>query len=469
MAPNRGEMMKSWRNILSHHLLMGTTILLMIFSGTLLVAQRRAVVVDIEGEVDRGMFLFVSRALSSISDSEEEPPVLVLQVSTHGGRIDMATEIRDAILAYPGPSIAYVNPRAISAGALISLAADKIIMAPGSSIGAVTPVTGTGEEASRKVVSYMRGEMRGTAEQRGRDPLIAEAMVDKEFKLDESYPFFERRPLTLTTREAVEIGFVDGSAGSIEEALEKSGFPDLTIESLEPNASESFLDFLNHPIMNSILIMIGLGGLFFAVKTGHAGIGLLIGLASLALFFTSQYVVDLTNLIEMIIFVAGLLLLAAEIFVVPGFGVVGISGLLLMITGLFLALVGSLDVLEVADVTQPLYTLAGAFAGFFVLAWAMYKYLPHSSRFRKFSLLGESVSTSTGVPYSAEDLSGFIGRVGQVVSTLRPAGVVRFGEESVDVVSESGLVRSGEEVIVTSVVGRRVVVSPTASGEEASA
>ena len=432
-------------------------LLALLFSPSVGMAKGSAVVLEISGEVDRGMFLYITRAIGTLSE-QEDPPVLLLDIDTHGGRIDMATQIRDAILSYPGPSIAYVNPRAISAGALISLAADQIVMAPGASIGAVTPVTGTGEEATRKVVSYMRGEMRGTAEQRGRDPLIAEAMVDKEYQLDESYPFSDRRPLTLTSKEAVEIGFVDAAAPSIEEALEVSGYGTPTIERIEPNSSESFIDFLNTPIINSILIMIGLGGLFFAVKTGHAGIGLIIGLASLALFFTSQYVVDLANLLEMIIFVAGVLLLAAEVFVVPGFGVVGISGLLLMVTGLFLALVGSLDVLEVADVTQPLYTLVGAFAGFFVLAWAMYRFLPHSSRFRRFSLLGESVATSTGATHTADDLAAFVGRVGVVVSTLRPAGVARFDDENLDVVSNSGLVRSGERVLVTSVEGRRVIV-----------
>ena len=420
----------------------------------------RVVVVEITDEVDRGMLLYISRALDDIAkqvDDGEEWPVLVLDVNTFGGRVDVATEIRDLILAYRGTSVAYVNPRAISAGALISLSADRVYMAPGSSMGAVTPVTGSGEEASQKVVSYMRGEMRGTAEQRGRDPLIAEAMVDKNVELDSSYSFSGRRPLTLTTKEAVSAGFVDGSAENLEAAMELLNLSNPKIVRIGPNTSETFVGFLANPFMNSLLIMLGLGGLFYTVKTGHAGIGLGVGLLALGLFFTSQYVVDLANVIEMVIFAGGILLIAAEIFVIPGFGIAGISGLILVVTGLFLAMVGSLDLLSTDDIVEPVYTLAGAFAGFFVLAWAMYRFLPHSSRFRRMSLMGESVATSVG-DIGPDNPERFVGMQGSVVSTLRPAGVAQFGDETIDVVAESGLVRSGESVVVTSVDGRRVIV-----------
>lgn len=423
-------------------------------------AQTPVFVVEITGEVDGGMGPYVERSIrTATGELAGGEGVLLLHVNTFGGRVDIATEIRDAIMSFPGTSIAFVDKRAISAGALISIAADRIYMAPGSSIGAATPVTQTGEKASQKIVSYMRGEMRGTAEENGRNPIVAEAMVDESVELDSLAEIVgTRRPLTLSANDAVEIGYADGLAGSIEEVLELSGIEQPRIQAFRPNAAEALTGFLSSPLINSILIMLGMGGLFYAVKTGHFGTGLVVGLASLGLFFGSQYVADLASLIEMIIFVAGVILLLVEVFVIPGFGIAGISGLILMVTGLFLALVGSFELVTLDSLTDPLYTLAGAFAGFFVLAWAMYRYLPHSSRFRRFALMGESVSGRVVSGPDAATATRLIGQTGSVTSTLRPAGIASIGGVEYDVVSDVGLIRSGEEVVVRRVEGRRIVV-----------
>ena len=445
-------------------------IVLAVVGCSALRAQPSVFVVEIKGEVDAGMGPYVERSIAAASSElalDGREGVLLLHVNTFGGRVDIATEIRDAVLGFPGESIAWVDRRAISAGALISIAADRIYMAPGSSIGAATPVTQTGEPAGSKVVSYMRGEMRGTAEENGRNPLIAEAMVDESVVLDSFAEIASSRPLTLSANDAIEVGYADGLASTLDAVLESAGYSEYTLRRFEPNAAESLTGFLSSPIVNSILIMLGMGGLFYAVKTGHFGTGLVVGLASLGLFFGSQYVADLASLVEMVIFVAGVILLIVEIFVIPGFGIAGISGLLLMVTGLFLALIGSFELVTLDNLTDPLYTLAGAFVGFFVLAWAMYRYLPHSSRFRRFSLMGESISGRASTAIDEETAMAIIGREASVTSTLRPAGVISIDGRDFDVVSEEGLIRSGETVVVTRVEGRRIVVArPDSTDEE---
>ena len=449
-----------------------STLVLLLLTGAVLSAETPVYVVEIFGEVDGGMGPYVERSISSaITEMTEsgEKGVLVLHVNTPGGRVDVAVAIRDAILGFPGESIAWVDRQAISAGALISIAADRIYMTPGSSIGAATPVTQSGERASPKIVSYMRGVMRGTAEENGRDPLIAEAMVDESIALDSFGDLASRRPLTLSANDAVAIGYADGSAASIDDVLESAGYSDYSIQRIEPTPAEDLTGFLSSPIINSILIMLGMGGLFYAIKTGHFGTGLVIGLASLGLFFGSQYVAELASIFEMVIFVAGVILLIVEIFVIPGFGIAGITGLLLMVTGLFLALIGSFELVTLDNLTDPLYTLAGAFVGFFVLAWAMYRYLPNSSRFRRFSLMGESITGKATTGIDEITAGSIIGREGSVTSTLRPAGVVSIDGRDFDVVSEEGLIRSGETVVVSRVEGRRIVVGrpPVADGEQA--
>jgi membrane-bound serine protease (ClpP class) len=240
-------------------------------------AQEGAVyVLEISGEVDQGLPPYVRRIFAEAE--EARAGAVVLHVNTFGGRIDVATELRDIILNSKIPTIAYVDHRAISAGALITLAADSIAMAPGSTIGAATPVYESGEKASEKVVSYMRSEMRSTAEQNQRDPAIAEAMVDEALTLGDSSLKRSGQLLTLTTTEALRVDYCDAEAASLADALERFGFAGRPIVTTAPTWSENLVAFLTSPMVNSILIMLGLGGLFYGIKTGHFGAVATVGL-----------------------------------------------------------------------------------------------------------------------------------------------------------------------------------------------
>lgn len=412
-------------------------------------------VIEISEEVDKGLGPYVERV---IAEADKNPgSIILLHVDTFGGEVAIATQIKDAVIDAKAPTIAFVDKRAISAGALITLSADKIAMAPGSSIGAATPVYQTGEKASEKVVSYMRGEMRATAERTGRNPMIAEAMVDEELTLADSGLKQAGKLLTLTTAEAMRVGYCDAEAENIQEALGAFGYTDVTIIQGEMNWAESLVRILTSPFISSLLIMLGLGGLFYGIKTGHFGAVAILGVSSIALFFGAQYLVDLANALEIAMFVFGVVLLLVEIFVIPGFGVVGVSGIVLLMASLFLALIGNFDLISMDSLTAPLYTLAGAMLGLGVLVWMMIKYLPNSSSFRRFVLYGESVGGDT-FSEAEESIARLLGEGGEAMTTLRPAGIATIRGERVDVVSSGEFIPAGTPVRVVYVEGRKVVV-----------
>lgn len=419
-----------------------------------------AIVVNIDGEIDLATAAYVRR---SIDEAITRNARLVLfRINTFGGRVDAATQIRDAIFDCPLPTIAFVDDRAISAGALIALSCQKVGMTAGATIGAVTPVNREGEKASEKVVSYVRGEMRAIAERRGRNPRIAEAMVDETVLLSDTTFRSRGRLLTLTTREALEVGYCDVEANDTRGVLVRLGYADIHQESVEMSWAEHAVHFLTGPIVASLLIIIGLGGIFYTIKTGHMGLATTAGVIAMTLFFGAQYIADLATVLEVGLFIVGVVLLMLEIFVIPGFGVAGVTGILMIVAGLFLSLVGSFDNITFESLTQPLYTLAGAFIGLAVVLYLMFRYLPETGAFRKF-ILDESETARKGYR-SQPDYAELVGLNGTALTTLRPAGVVDLDGERYDVVTGGEFITAGEKVIVTYVEGRKIVVQRYGAG-----
>lgn len=416
--------------------------------------SKRVYVIEITGEVDLGMTPYVRRILDEAID--QKAAAVLLHVNTFGGRVDVAAEIKDALIDSPIPVIAFIDKRAISAGAFIALAAGKIVMAPGGTIGAATPVYGTGEKASEKVVSFMRSEMRSTAERNKRDPKIAEAMVDESLSLGDSTIKKEGQLLTLTTTEATKVGYCDGVASTKEEAIAKAGYAGAEIVENDYAWSESLIRFLSLPVMNSLLIMLGLGGIFYTVKTGHFSSITGVGIMALTLFFGAQYMTDMASFIEVLLFVAGVVLILLEVFVVPGFGVTGISGAVLLVGSLFMSLVNNFELLTVDSMAIPLYTLAASFVGLVILIGLMVKYLPHSSAFNRFVLTAAQPASAGFV--SAPDYQDLLGYDGAAVTTLRPAGVAQLGGDRFDVITDGEFIQAGESVKVVRVEGRKIIV-----------
>lgn len=416
--------------------------------------SRKVYVIEINGEVDLGMAPYVDRIIDEAV--ERRAAALLLHVNTFGGRVDVAAEVKDAILNAPLPVLAYVDKRAISAGAFITIAASKIAMAPGSTMGAATPVYGSGEKASEKVVSYMRSEMRATAERNKRDPKIAEAMVDETVVLTDSAIKKTGKLLTLTAEEAKAVGYCDAIAPTMEDALAQLGYGGAEIVRTDYAWGESLVRFFTNPVMSSILIMLGLGGLFFSVKTGHFSAITAVGLLSLALFFGAQYMADMATFLEVLMFVGGVALIIAEVFVIPGFGVAGISGILLLVGSLFLAMVNNFELLSSDSLAAPLYALGAALVGFAVIISLMFKYLPSTNAFNRI-VLNTSQKASDGF-VSAPNYEELLGFIGRAITTLRPAGMAQIGDERYDVITEGDFIQAGEPVKVVRVEGRKIVV-----------
>ena len=413
-------------------------------------------VVPVEGMIDAALANYIDRALD---DAEDAGASLVLfDIDTFGGLVDAADQIRSAILHASVPTVAFIDPNAASAGALISYANDVIVMTPGASIGAATVVSGTGEKASEKMQSYMRGLMRATAEANDRDPRIAEAMVDESLEVEGVIE--EGQLLTLSASEAERLGVADAVAESKEETLAALGVADQEIVEHRATRAEQILRFLGAPVVASILMMMMLGGLYFELQTPGIGFAGAMSVVGAALFFAPHYMLGLVQSWEIVLFVLGVLLLMAEVFVIPGFGVAGITGLVLTLFSLGAALIGNVGLSFPTDgaITQAILTLAGTLVLLIVFGYSLARYLPRSGRVNQL-VLAPDLGSAMGYT-SADTDEALLGRVGMAVTTLRPAGTAEIDGRRVDVVSQSTFVSAGEPVEVVSVRGSRVEVRP---------
>jgi membrane-bound serine protease (ClpP class) len=411
-------------------------------------------VVPIQGIIDLGLAPFVQRVL----DEAAGAAAVILEINTFGGRVDAAVLIRDALLQTRVRTVAFINKRAISAGALISLAAETIVMADGGTIGAATPVTmgepgGPAQPVAEKSVSYVRKEFRSTAEVRKRPPLLAEAMVDADVEIPGVID--KGKLLTLTTDEALQHRVADARANSIEAVLEFLELSDADVRFASQTWAETLVRFLTHPVASSLLLTLGLLGLFVEFRTPGLGLPGLIGVTSLALFFWGHWLVQLAGWEEVLLVGAGFVLLGLELFVTPGFGVLGALGLMALLGGFGLSLVGAgatwaVIVMAAGRVVLSLLLALG-------VALALLRFLPRLPLGRRLVLETEMASTA-GYASAPERDRRWLGQHGTAASPLRPAGLANLAGERVDVVSEGEFIDAGEPIEVIRVDGNRIVV-----------
>ncbi len=411
-------------------------------------------VIKIENEVDLGMVSYVQDA---VARAEKEHAVILLDVNTLGGRLDAAIKIRDAILEAKVPlTVAFVDKRAISAGSLITLAAQKIVFSSASTMGAATPIYSTGQKASEKVNSYMRAEMRATAERNHRDPRIAEAMVDESLGLPSTYPISlpPGKLLTLTTQDALKVHYADTTAETIDAALAAVHVQPTVIRTSEEGFGAKLIRFLTNGIVSSILIMIGMVGIFYTIKTGHFGAITIAEVVAFVLFFGGQYITSVAPFIAIILFLAGIVLMLVEVSPVPTFGLAGVLGIIGIAFGLFLALAGNLNTLTPERMTQTFVTLAISLTGVIVLGYLVIKYGPEATWLQKFRNLSSTADTTF---YKTEQAS-IIGKRGIAQSMLRPAGIVLLEDRKIDAVTHGEFISPGTPVTVMQMRGNRAVV-----------
>ena len=414
--------------------------------------------VPVTGVVELGMAPYIERSVTEATAAGAV--MLVLDMDTPGGRVDAAERISDALSDAGIPVYTLVNRRAFSAGALIALSTDRIFMRPGSVIGAATPVDGTGEKAPEKIVSAMRSEMRALAEAAGLDPEVAAAMVDEDIEIDGVVD--SGKLLTLTTEEAVDIGYASEIA-DLAALLDALGHSEAPVVTVNANWAERVVRFFSNPVVAPFLLTLGFLGLITEIKTPAFGMAGAAGLLALSLFFGSHMIVGLAGLEDIIIFGVGLVLIGVEVVLIPGFGIFGLLGGIGMMSGLYMSLLSRLP--TSADFTQAGLVLSTTVILIAVSAWVMMRTLSGSSRLAKSGIfLLDRTDRALGYE-SAEARDDLVGDVGRAITDLRPSGTALFGEERIDVVSESEWITEGTPVRVISAEGYRHIVRSVSEGE----
>ena len=443
--------------------------------------------IPIEGTIDLGLPPFIERSIKEAENNNASS--IIFEVNTFGGRVDAATQIKDAILDSKVRTVAFINKRAISAGALISLSCEKIYMTGGGTIGATTAVDMSGNKASEKVISYMREEMAATAEKRGRNKYIARGMVDEELEfpnkikieyitadnevdtiktmiyylvIDNDTVFVDdiegRKQgnlITLTTEQALKYGIADRSADTFDSVLDSLGFSKATILKTSENWSENFVRFLTNPVVASLLTTFGFLGILFELQSPGWGIPGSIGLICLILSLSASYIAELATMTDLLVVLIGLLLIALEAIVIPGFGIPGIAGIAFILWGLYLLLLPDVpvseDILSQASNGLMIGIIGGIF-GLVLLFRAMTK-----TKFWRDLTSPDGQKKEDGYVASF----GWVNLVGENALTetdLHPSGWIIVNNERIFAVSEGNFIDKNVNVIILTVDGNRVVV-----------
>ena len=402
--------------------------------------------------------------------------LFLIHMNTYGGTVVDADSIRTRILNSKIPVVVFIDNNAASAGALISLACDRIYMRTGSSFGAATVVNQTGEKMPDKYQSYMRATMRATAESHGkdtiingqdttyrwkRDPRIAEAMVDERIYIPNVID--SGKILTFTPAEAMKNGYCEGICENVAEVLKLNHLENARIVEYKPTALEKFIGFMVNPIVSGILIMLILGGIYFEMQSPGIGFALGVAIVGALLYFSPLYLEGLAANWEILMFVVGLILIALEIFVVPGFGITGISGITLAFSGLVLSLVKnvnfSFDEVNSGDLLIAVGTVFfGSIAGVGLAIYLSQKmFSAQTGRFSHLSLK-EVMSLEGGYLGVDPELLRLKGMKGIATTTLRPSGKINIDGQIFDAMAVSGMIEKGTNIVVTKVEAAQLYV-----------
>jgi len=410
------------------------------------VSAQKVYKVDIKDDIGPNAWRTLNLAHQKATESEAD--VFLIELNTFGGAVNFADSIRSRLLGSPLNTVVYINNNAASAGALISLASDKIFMQKGGSLGAASVVNQSGEIMPEKYQSYMRGLMRATAEAKGRDPKIAEAFVDPEVSIPHLKP--DGKLLTFTASEAVDAGVVEAVVGDIGEVYQHIEKGDIEVVQHHITVVDRIIAFLINPMVSGLLILGLIGGIYFELQTPGIGFALVVAVICGVLFFAPLYLQGLADHWEIAIFIVGVVLLVLEIFVIAGFGIAGILGIICVLCGLAFSMVDN-DFLDF-KLAQPgllmesFLIVTGAMVLSIILMVIFGKNILRSSAFKRLVLQDEQkadVGYTSSVPKTNLLYQNGIAR-----TVLRPSGKIEIDGVWYDAVALDGFVDAGEEVYV---------------------
>jgi len=448
-------------------------------------SQDPTYVVPIKGMIERGLVYVVRRAVAQAKT--DGAGAIVLDMDTPGGRLDATEEIINTITDVDATTYTFVNPNAISAGAITAFATDHIYMAPGGRIGDAMPIMMSPlpmggpqempEGLKEKAVSPTVALIRSAAQRKGHDPKLAEAMVrpEVEYKAGDKLICPSGQLLTLTARDAAQPVGEDkrpllsrGIVKNMDELLEAIGRSRNPVVYIAVRPEERIARFIEGFPVSGLLLALGLLCLYIEFKTPGFGVPGIAGIVLLSVWFWGHHIAGLAGVVEIVVFVLGVVLLFVELFITPGFGALGVSGITLMATSLLMAMVEHypgtpwfrLPKLHIQDSIE---NLGLALILTFAAGAALARFLPRTSVFHKL-MLAASVGANDGYTASQKENEDLVGLRGVAAGPLHPAGIGMFGDRRLNVVARGSFIDSGAQIIVAEVHGNRIVVeAPTAS------
>ena len=432
-------------------------------------AGKRFAVISIDGPLlSRHGTVVLKRGIDFARN--EDAALVVIYLNTPGGQSTIMIGMRDAIIECPIPTLGYVR-QAYSAGALLALATDDIYMHPAGHIGDAIPIFLAGGEASapegdlkEKIIRPMVNEFRTTARINGHPEDLAEAMVDRDFNLKE-WDAGKGRILVLDAPTAVKADLAEGVADSVEDAVAMAGLAGAQRIDYQMTTADKLASFLSTGMASILLIAIVIGGIVIEVKTPGFGVGGIIAIAAIFLFFWANWYANLAHWLEVVLFLAGVGLIVAEVTVVPGFGIFGISGILCVVASIFLAMFRfppqgfDFDYSRMSGAVHNMaWALVIGVVGMFIIARSI-----HSSRIWRRVSLGDELAADQGYT-SFDDQSSYVGQEGVLLTDLRPVGTVRVGDKRLDALADGEFLNKGTKVRVIRIDGAQLVVEKVEEG-----
>jgi membrane-bound serine protease (ClpP class) len=400
----------------------------------------KVLILNIQSSIDARTSRYVELGLEKAHT--EAYDLVLVDMNTYGGTVFDGDKIVSMFLDEPLPIYIYIDKNAGSAGSYIAISCDSIFMAPGSIMGASTVVNENMDVLSEKIQSAMRSKMRTTAQTQGRNPVIAEEFVGKNLHSDSSFV------RVLTNKEALEVNYCEGVFETKEQLFNKYGYQDATIDTFELDATNQLIDFFLNPAVKSLLILLIFGGIYMEIKTPGIGIAALISLSATLLYFIPDYMHGLLANWEILLFIIGVILIVLEVFVIPGFGIAGVSGIMLIFTSLLLSMIQNdffdFEFVGAHHLNVAFRTVAIGFIGSMVFLYFTASLLIKSKAFERIALT-DSINVKVNTSSSVSSLQG---KIGVAFTVLRPSGKVKIDDKIYDATSRGSFIDKNENIIV---------------------
>ncbi|MGE7978778.1 NfeD family protein [Psychrobacillus sp. NPDC093200] len=406
--------------------------------------------VPIYEEVEDGLYAFLKRSIKEAEEAEAD--AIIFDINTPGGFVDSAEKIVNLLDSTPIRKIAYINSQALSAGAYLALHTDEIYMSPNGSMGAAAVIDSAGNAADMKATSAWKAKMRNAAERTGKEPIYAQAMADESVDLPE-YRAGEGQLLTLSAREAIEVGYSEGTVATFDELLTKSNLTGAKVVETKEAFVETLARIVTNPVVVPILLSLASLGLILELYSPGFGVPGTVGLLSLGLFFYGHLVAGLAGYETFVLLALGILLVIAEFFI-PG-GIIGILGLVAILFSIILA-GGNLFYMSVA----VLIAITVAIIGMVIIV----KFFGKKVRLLNKMILTDATTTEKGYVSNHNRLD-LVGKIAETMTPLRPSGTIRIENERIDAVSDGSFIGKDKQVVIIKVEGSRIVVREAREGE----